>query len=104
MSKAFTKKVFDWLRQVRTDKRVHTFDVVVALELTDYFNEDAENGRAWPSYRTIGDAINVPEKSVRRSIDRLVAGGHLHVVSGGQGRRPFQPALDDIKTGHRDQF
>jgi hypothetical protein len=86
MSKAFTKKVFDWLRQVRRDKRVHKFDVCIALELTDYFNEDAKDGRAWPSYRTIGDAIHVPEKSVRRAIERLVAHGHLYVVSGRQGR------------------
>jgi hypothetical protein len=86
MSKAFTKKVFDWLHQVNRNKGMHKFDAAVALELTDYFNEDAENGRAWPSYRTIGNAIHVPEKSVRRSIERLIALGHLHVVKGRQGR------------------
>jgi hypothetical protein len=85
-SKAFTKKVFDWLHQVNRDKRVRKFDVSIALELTDYFNEDAKDGRAWPSLKTIADAINIREASVQESVRRLAALGHLHVIWGSQGR------------------
>jgi hypothetical protein len=86
-SKAFTKKVFDWLHQVNRDERVNLkIDVAVCLELTDYFNEDDKDGRAWPSCKTIGDAINVHEVSVLRSMRRLEATGHLYVVWGKQGK------------------
>lgn len=85
-SKAFTKKVFDWLHQVNRDPRVPNAVTAVALELSSYFNEDDNDGRAWPSSKRIGDAMHLHETNVLRAIQRLAAAGHLHVVWGKQGK------------------
>jgi hypothetical protein len=72
--------------EVNRDALVSTkLDVAVAMELAPYFNEN-EDGRAWPSCKTIGDAIHVHETSVLRSLRRLHARGHLRVVWGKQGK------------------
>jgi len=84
-SKQFTAKTFAWLRQINRG-RYHGIDVKVAVELTEYFNEKDEGGRAFPSYKRIGDQIGVSEQTVIRSIDRLRKGGELYVIPGRAGR------------------
>src|SRR5262245_41378662 len=85
-TKKFTRKTFVFLHQINHDPRCCPVDVCVALELTQYFNEKIENGRAWPGYKTIGDAIGVHETTVLRSIHRLEATGHIRVEWGCQGK------------------
>jgi hypothetical protein len=84
-SKAFTAKTFTWLRQINRGRYL-AIDLKVALELTTYFNERDQDGRAFPSYKTIGDAIGVSEQTVIRSIERMRAHGDLHVTPGKAGR------------------
>jgi hypothetical protein len=60
----FTANVFRWLHQVNRDASLCATDASVALELSTYFNEKIAKGRAWPGYRTIGDAIGVHETTV----------------------------------------
>jgi helix-turn-helix protein len=84
-SKQFTAQVFAWLRQINRGPYLAA-DLKVALELTEYFNEKDQGGRAYPSYKTLGHAIGLSEQTVIRSIDRMRAQGDLRVISGKAGR------------------
>jgi hypothetical protein len=100
-SKQFTAKTFTWLRQINRGRYL-AIDLKVALELTTYFNEKDQNGRAYPSCKTLGDAIGLSERTVRRSVERMHAQGDLYVMWGKQGRRhPHQywMIIKDEKTG-----
>jgi hypothetical protein len=115
MTTKFTAQTFAWLRQINTDKRVLAIDVKIALELTRYFREKDQGGRAYPSAKTLGDAVGLSERSARRSIDRLQQAGHLHVIPGKPGRgcsaqywmilktRTATPVFEAQKTGLRDR-
>jgi hypothetical protein len=85
-SKEFTAQQFRWLHQVNSDAELETVDVCVALQLTWHFNEDDQDGRAYPSYKYIGNKIKVPRPTVIRSIERLHERGHLRVEWGSAGR------------------
>jgi hypothetical protein len=85
-SKAFTIRVFTWLHQVNHDLELLAVDVCVALQLVIHFNEDDSDGRAWPSCKTLGEAIGLSEATVIHSVRRLHARGHLRVIWGQQGR------------------
>ena len=69
-----------------TDRRLMAIDVKVALELSRYFREQDQDGRAYPAAKTLGDAVGLSERSARRSIDRLHKEGHLYVIPGKPGR------------------
>jgi Helix-turn-helix domain len=84
-SKQFTRQTFAWLRQINRGA-YPPVDLKVALELTEYFNEKDQGGRAFPSYKTLGDAIGVSERTVIRAIDRMRAQGDLRVIPGKPGR------------------
>jgi hypothetical protein len=85
-SKAFTRKTFTWLRQINHDKGVLAIDVRLAVELTDYFREKDQGGRAYPAAKTLGKAVGVSEQTALRSVDRMVKRGHLYVIPGKPGR------------------
>jgi hypothetical protein len=85
-STAFTAKTFTFLHQVNHNPRLTKTDAAVCLELTVYFTESDQDGRAWPGCKTIADAIGVSEATVIRSVRRVAAEGHLRVVWGSQGR------------------
>jgi hypothetical protein len=85
-SKQFTAHTFAFLHAINRDPRLIAVDAAVALELSDYFNESDQGGRAFPSCKTIGDAIGVHETTVMRSIDRLHQTGHLWMIRGSPGR------------------
>jgi hypothetical protein len=84
-SKAFTAKTFAWLRQINHGRYL-AIDLKVALQLTEHFNEKDQEGRAYPSYKTIADAIGVSEQTVIRSVERMRAQGDLYVIPGKPGR------------------
>ena len=84
-AKTFAARTFAWLRQINRGKYL-AIDVKVAVELTEYFTEKDQGGRAYPGYKTIGDAIGVSEQTAIRSIDRLRNGGDLYVIPGKPGR------------------
>jgi hypothetical protein len=91
MSTEFTAQQFRWLRQINHDPELEPVDVCVALQLTQNFNEDDQDGRAFPSYQHISDKIKVPKPTVIRSIERLHERGHLRIEWGSAGRgRPNQ--------------
>jgi hypothetical protein len=85
-SKAFTLKTFTFLHQVNHNPELPSSDLAVCLELSCYFNEDDQDGRAWPGCKTIGDAIGLSETTVIRSVRRLEKHGHIRVIWGTQGR------------------
>ena len=85
-SKEFTAQQFRWLHQINGDAELEAVDLKVALQLTRHFDEDDQDGRAFPSYKYIGDKIKVPRPTVIRSIQRLHEYGHLRVVWGSAGR------------------
>jgi hypothetical protein len=86
-SKEFTAKTFTFLHQVNHNKRLKKIDAAVCLELTVYFTESDQDGRAFPGCKTLADEIGVSETTVIRSVRRVEAEGHLRVVWGSQGRR-----------------
>lgn len=85
-SKAFNHQVFRWVHQVNHDKRLLAIDLCVAVELTNYFDEKDQGGRAWPKCKTVSDAIGLHETTILRSVRRLEVTGHLRVIWGRQGR------------------
>ena len=97
-SKAFTIRVFTWLHQVNHDLELLAVDVCVALQLVIHFNEDDSDGRAWPSCKTLGEAIGLSEATVIHSVRRLHARGHLRVIWGQPGSEPSKPILDGNQT------
>ena len=89
-SKAFTRETFVWLHQVSrgaiaSKGRGAMAALPVALQLTTHFNEE-EGGRAWPSYKTIGAAIGLPEQTVFDAVRWLHKNGDLRVEWGKRGR------------------
>jgi hypothetical protein len=85
-SKAFTAQIFRWLHQVNADGELPASAVKVAVYLCSMFNEDKEDGTAWPSCKTIADAICKSEATVIDCVRQLEERGHLRVVWGKQGR------------------
>jgi Helix-turn-helix domain len=113
-SKEFTALTFAWLHQVNQDAGLLPIDTKVCLQLTKHFNEKDEGGRAWPSYKTIGEAVGVSEQTVIRSVHRVHSRGHLRVVWGKAGRGhpnqywmivkpPPVEVSEDEKTSIRDE-
>jgi hypothetical protein len=98
-SRAFTAQTFAWLRQVNTDRHLLAIDLKVAVELTRYFRENDQGGRAYPAAKTLADAVGLSERSVRRSIDRLHHAGHLYVIPGKPGRGCSTQYWMVLKTG-----
>jgi hypothetical protein len=85
-SKAFTAQIFRWLHQVNGDPKLPASAVKVALYLSAMFNEAEEDGMAWPSNETIGQAIGRSASNVGPALQQLEVRGHLRVVWGKQGR------------------
>ena len=85
-SKAFNHQIFCWLHQINHDKRLLAIDLCVAVELTRYFDEKDQGGRAWPTCKTVSDAIGLHETTILRSVRRLEITGHLRAIWGRQGR------------------
>jgi Helix-turn-helix domain len=85
VSKTFTAQVFRWLYQVNGDHGLPASAAKVAIYLAPHFNE-AEGGMAWPSCKTISDAIGKSEATVINVIRWLGDRGHLRIEWGKQGR------------------
>jgi hypothetical protein len=66
MSKTFTAQVFRWLYQVNDDHELPASAAKIAIYLAPNFNED-EGGAAWPSCKTIDDAIGKSESTVKQA-------------------------------------
>jgi hypothetical protein len=85
-SRAFTSAKFQWIERVTRDHKLLAIDVRIAAALLSFFNERDNDGRAFPSCKTIADLVGAGEASVIRSVRRLHARGHLIVVWGKPGR------------------
>jgi hypothetical protein len=85
-SKEFTAQQFRWLHQINGDAELLATDLKVALQLTRNFNEDDQDGRAFPSYLNICTGTKLSRYIVIHSIRRLEARGYLRVVWGSVGR------------------
>ena len=93
-SKPFTAKTFAWLRQINHSDRGRylAVDLKVAVELTEYFREDDQDGRAYPSHKTLGD--------FHRALARTHGGQWRSPCHPRQARpRLFRSILDDHQAG-----
>lgn len=114
-SKEFTAKQFKWLHQINGDAELLATDLKVALQLTQHFNEDDQDGRAFPSYLCICTGTGLSRYTVIQSVHRLEDQGHLLVVWGSAGRghpnqywmtekgraaRPFRGG-EKVESNHR---
>jgi hypothetical protein len=61
-------------------------DLAVSLQLSLHFNEKDQDGRAFPSCKSIGEPIGLSEATVIRSVRRLEQHGHIRVIWGQQGK------------------
>jgi len=85
-SRAFASAKFEWLERVTRDLDLLAIDTRVASAVMTHLNEKDQDGRAFPSYKTIGDEIGASEHTVIRAVRRLHDRGHLIVTWGQQGR------------------
>jgi hypothetical protein len=85
-SKEFTAQQFRWLHQINGDAELLKADLSVALQLTRRFDEDDQDGRAYPGYKDICKGTGLSRYVVIHSIRRLEAQGYLRVVWGSVGR------------------
>lgn len=72
------------VRQVWEHSPVRGLDRLVLLGLADYANE-SQSGEAWPSAKTLADALDLPLRTVQRSLQRLRDNGDIIPVSGMKG-------------------
>jgi hypothetical protein len=84
-SKRFTKKIFDWLYQIKADRELPPSAALFALQLITHFNEK-RGGVCWASCQTIGDSIGMHESTAVRLYHLFERRGHLKVEWGKQGK------------------
>jgi Helix-turn-helix domain len=82
----FARVKFLWIDRIARDHQLLAIDTRVAAALLHYFTASDNGGRAYPSCKTLGDAIGVSEATVIRSVNRLHDRGHLIVIWGKPGR------------------
>lgn len=85
MSKQFTKRTFNWLRQIKADHILPRSGVLFALQVTEQCNE-RHGGAGWASCRYIANAIGMSEATVINLFHLFEKRGHLKVEWGKQGR------------------
>src|SRR5262245_33109795 len=90
-SKAFKRQAFAWLEQMKRRIKERAYPAtafLIAHELVcakkGYFNEE-HGGAAWPSCKTLADAIGKSEATVISMVHRMEAGGDLRVEWGSRG-------------------
>jgi len=98
-TKAHTRKLFDWLNQVKADVKLPASAFKVAFEIAQHVNSNS--GAAWPSQQTVGDAIGLSETTVKDAVARLRDRGHLAIEPGrGRGHSSrYRLAFQDPEKG-----
>ena len=84
MSKKHTAQIFRWQRQVNEDAKLPATAAKIVIYLSNLFNED-EGGMAWPSCKTIGEAIGKSQATVIGVVHLMQSRGHLQIEWGRQG-------------------
>src|SRR5262245_33759750 len=84
-AKSFTKQVFDWLRQIKSDHELPPSAALCALQLTEHFNR-RYGGAAWASCETLAAAIGMSKATVVNLLHLFEQRGHLKVEWGKPGR------------------
>lgn len=74
------------VQQVWQHSPVRGLDRLVLLGLADYANEK-HGGEAWPSAQTLADDLDLPLRTVQRSLQRLRDNGDIIPVKGMKGGR-----------------
>ena len=85
VAKEWTRKVFNWLRQIRDDTSLPNSRALFALQITEYVNRH-KGGVGWASCRTIATDIGMSEASVVNLFHAFERRGHLKVEWGKQGK------------------
>src|SRR5262245_1149096 len=84
-AKSFTKQVFDWLRQIKSDHELPPSAALCALQLTEHFNR-RYGGAAWASCEHVAGAIGMSKATVVNLLHLFEQRGHLKVEWGKPGR------------------
>jgi hypothetical protein len=82
----FKRQRFLWLDQVLIDPELPASAFKVAYRISDGFNDQQSDGRAWESCESIAAATGMSKTHVIRMVKCLHASGHLRVEWGQQGR------------------
>jgi hypothetical protein len=85
MSAAFTRQIFAWLAQVNVDDEMPASAAKLAIAFTRFFNE-AQDGAAWASLRTLGTAAAISKTNVEKLLRQFEARDHLRIEWGKPGR------------------
>jgi Helix-turn-helix domain len=98
-----TRKLFDWLNQVKADREVTPSAFLVAFEIGQGFNAEY-GGAAWPSSLTIAKAVGLSEPSIIRIVRQLAQRGHLKIDPGKQGAGHSNRYFMVLKTSTSEGF
>src|SRR3974390_1068122 len=77
----FTRDMFAWLNQVRSDPEITAAGFMVAFAISQYINR--KSLKAWPSQKTLAGLARVTARAVQKTIDKLIERGHLSIEIGG---------------------
>ena len=79
------RRKYNWLDQVKADKKLPSSAFVVAFELKQGFSAKY-GGACWKSIETLADKTGLSEPSIVRITRQLVERGHLRIEPGKAGR------------------
>src|SRR5262245_38105792 len=74
----------EWLDEVASNKKLKAVDYRHVIVVSGYLNRNTLE--AWPGILTLARRLDVDEKTVRRSRDRIEANGHWKVVRSKRGK------------------
>jgi hypothetical protein len=97
----YLRSLVEWQQQVAGDQSLPPNALHVATILTKFVN--TRSFEAWPGRETIATALGISVRTVIRTVNALVARGHLKVVAGG-GRgisNHYRPILKKANASSR---
>jgi len=100
-AKAFTKRTFAWLRQIKADHKLPPSGALFALQLIEHFNRK-QGGVGWASCKFIATAIGMSEATAINLFHLFERRGHLKVEWGKPGRGHSNRYWMIIKPEHAE--
>lgn len=82
--RGYLRGLFLWLQQIATDRELPPETARLAIMLAGFVN--TRSGDAWPTQETLANLLAVDVRTVRRTLKRLVARGHVKIVNRGWHR------------------
>jgi hypothetical protein len=83
-TKEFTRRIFQWLAQVKNDREMPNSRALFAVQLIEHFNE-GHDGAGWASCKTVAQGMGASQATVITLFHLFERRGHLKVDWGTQG-------------------